>query len=122
MASLRHRLSDGPAASPRFLWGAAASVCLADVGRGTSLGGRLSELAGTSVLVATRDPLAAGLALMELDGVARRLVVCTPDLPSEHLRGVAAGAEADAIVSDDECAGAELDVALRVRVESACAF
>ena len=75
---------------------------LGDVLDGTSLGGRVAELAGRSVLVATRDQFAAALALIELDGVARRLIICTPDLPAEHLPAVVAKAGVDAIVSDHD--------------------
>jgi acyl-CoA synthetase (AMP-forming)/AMP-acid ligase II len=42
--------------------------------------------------------LPTALALIELDGVARRMVLCTPDLTPEQLAGVAATAQADAIV------------------------
>jgi acyl-coenzyme A synthetase/AMP-(fatty) acid ligase len=52
------------------------------------------------VLIATRDQLPTALALIELDGVARRMILCTPDLTPEQLAGVAATAEADAIVLD----------------------
>jgi acyl-coenzyme A synthetase/AMP-(fatty) acid ligase len=52
------------------------------------------------VLIATRAQLPTALALVELDGVARRMVLCTPDLTPEQLAGVAATAEADAIVVD----------------------
>jgi acyl-CoA synthetase (AMP-forming)/AMP-acid ligase II len=84
-ASIRDWLDNAPEGSARFLWGATAGVCLDNVLHGTSLGGRVAEAAGRSVLIATRDQFAAVLALIELDGIARRLIVCTPDLPSEHL-------------------------------------
>ncbi len=42
-----------------------------------------------------REQLATAVALVELDGVARRLVLCTPDLTPEQLAGVSAAAEAD---------------------------
>ena len=100
--SLRDALNNAPELPPRFLRGVSATVRVGDLVSGTSLGGRLGELAGRSVLVATRDQLAAALALIELDGVARRLVVVTPDLPAEHLPIVSAKAHADAIVSDRE--------------------
>src|SRR5207244_8598076 len=58
------------ALAERTLWGAEASVRLGEVAGGSSLGGRLEELRGRSVLVATRDQLTAALALIELDGVA----------------------------------------------------
>jgi hypothetical protein len=86
--------------SDRSLRGADASVTLGDLVAGSSLGGRLEELNGCSVLVATKDQLTAALALIELDGIARRLVLCTPDLSFEHFPFVIANAEVDAVVSD----------------------
>jgi len=37
------------------------------------------------VLVSTSDQLAAALALIELDGIARRLVLCPSDFDRAHL-------------------------------------
>jgi acyl-coenzyme A synthetase/AMP-(fatty) acid ligase len=92
--------------SDRSLWGADASVTLGDLARGSSLGGRLEELRGRSVLVVTRDQLTTALALIELDGTARRLVLCLPDLPFEHLPAVIETAEVNALVSDGSALGA----------------
>jgi acyl-coenzyme A synthetase/AMP-(fatty) acid ligase len=89
-----------PRSAERFLHGANGSVALADLRDGTSLGGRLEELAGRSVLLLARDQLPAALALIELDGVARRVVLCPPDIAAGHLAEIAANAEVDAIVSD----------------------
>jgi acyl-coenzyme A synthetase/AMP-(fatty) acid ligase len=86
--------------SDRFLWGADANVALGDLVRGSALGGRGEELRGLSVLIATREQLTAALALIELDGVARRLVLCPSDLPTEHLPFVIDSAAVDAIVTD----------------------
>jgi non-ribosomal peptide synthetase component F len=85
-----------------FLRGANASVCLDELVNGSSLDRPLSELAGRSVLLVTRDQLTAALALIELDGIARRIVLCLPDLPNEHLSKVIALAQADALVHDPE--------------------
>jgi acyl-coenzyme A synthetase/AMP-(fatty) acid ligase len=88
-------------ASPRGEFhGRGASVALAELAGGSILGGALERLRGRSVLIATREQLPTALALVELDGVARRMVLCTPDLKAEQLAGVAATAEADAIVID----------------------
>jgi acyl-coenzyme A synthetase/AMP-(fatty) acid ligase len=87
--------------SDRALWGAEASVSLGDLVDGSGLGGRLEELRDRSVLVATRDQLTAALALIELDGVASRLVLCPPDLPAEHVPYVVATAAVDAQVIDE---------------------
>jgi acyl-coenzyme A synthetase/AMP-(fatty) acid ligase len=107
MASIRDRLADAPEGRERFLWGATGSVPLGHRRSGTGLGGRVAELARRSVLIATRDPFAAALALIELDGIARRLIICTPDLPSEHLPAVVAKAGVEAIVSDEDVRPAE---------------
>jgi acyl-coenzyme A synthetase/AMP-(fatty) acid ligase len=80
--------------------GRGATVALASLADESIFGPALESLRGRSVLIATRDQLPTALALVELDGVARRMVLCTPDLTSEQLAGVAATAEADAIVID----------------------
>jgi acyl-coenzyme A synthetase/AMP-(fatty) acid ligase len=98
--SLWDFLSAVEGVSDRVLQGAEASVALGDLVRGSSLGGRLEELRGRAVLVATADQLTAALALIELDGVVRRLVLCPPDLPLEHVPFIIATAAVDAIVSD----------------------
>jgi acyl-coenzyme A synthetase/AMP-(fatty) acid ligase len=88
------------ACDPTF-FGAESSFALRDLYVGSALGGHSDELSGQSVLVATTDQLAAATAILELDGVARRITLCPPDLPLEYLASVAKSAEADAIVSDN---------------------
>lgn len=75
-------------------------IRLADLANASCLDGRLEELRGRRVLVATRDQLIAALALIELDGVAQRIVLCPPDLSAAHFPGVIASAGADAWVRD----------------------
>jgi acyl-coenzyme A synthetase/AMP-(fatty) acid ligase len=94
--------------SERFFWGAEASVALADLLHGSVLSGQLEELRGRSVFLAAKDQLTAALATIELDGVARRLVLCPPDLPREHVRSVIEMAGVDAIVSDRPPSGLSL--------------
>lgn len=118
---LRHHL-EGPQSEGRFFRGASGSAAFADLRCGTSLGGRLNELAGRSVLLATHDQLAAALALIELDGVARRIVLCPPDVAAGHVPEIAANAEVDAILSDREPADlAMLGIPLHVRTAAAIA-
>jgi acyl-coenzyme A synthetase/AMP-(fatty) acid ligase len=50
--------------------------------------------------VAIKDQLPAALALIELDGIARRIVLCTPDLPADALRSIVETASVDAVVGD----------------------
>jgi acyl-coenzyme A synthetase/AMP-(fatty) acid ligase len=64
------------------------------------------------VLVATTDQLTAALVLIELDGIARRLILYPPDSPLQHVPFVIASAGVDAIVSDrtaPELGTAEVD-------------
>ncbi len=115
--SLWSALSDIGNLSNRFLWGADASVALGDLIQGSALDGRREELRGRSVLVATTDQLTAALALIELDGVARRMVLCPSDLPPQHLPFVMESAAVDAIVSDRSTLGSNLP---RVDVSVTC--
>jgi acyl-coenzyme A synthetase/AMP-(fatty) acid ligase len=79
-------------------------VRLSELNSTSILLGKLEALRGRSVLLATYNQLPTGIALLELDGVARRLVLCTPDLSSEQMSAVAATAEADAILIDEGAA------------------
>ncbi len=98
--TLWRRLNAAGALPGRYLWGAASSVALGDLARKSALGGRLEAFRGRSVLLAMKDQLGAALAMVELDGVARRMVLCPPDLQAAHVPAVAAAAEVDAVVSD----------------------
>ena len=76
--NLRRLLGEGGDSSGRSIHGLRSSVTLAAISQGTGLGGRLHELAGATVLLVTAEQLSAGLALIELDGIARRVVLCPP--------------------------------------------
>jgi acyl-coenzyme A synthetase/AMP-(fatty) acid ligase len=73
-------------------------VCadLRDMGRAID-----DDLTGKHVLLRTSDQLAAALGLIELDGVARRIVIAPPDVKPEHLPSVIERAAIDVVVSDD---------------------
>jgi acyl-coenzyme A synthetase/AMP-(fatty) acid ligase len=86
--------------SGRSMSGASACFGVPDMVAGSVLGGRGQEFYGRSVLVATTEQLTAIATLIELDGLASRIVLYPPDLPLEHLSFVAKIAGADAIVSD----------------------
>ncbi|HEY2379372.1 MAG TPA: AMP-binding protein [Gemmatimonadaceae bacterium] len=84
----------------RLLWARDTTIALSDLAQASALGGRLEELRGRSVLISTADQLAFALAVVELDGIARRLVLCPPDLDDAHLPYIVATAQIDAIASD----------------------
>jgi acyl-coenzyme A synthetase/AMP-(fatty) acid ligase len=73
-------------------------------------------LRGACVLLRTRAQRAAALALLELDGLAARIVLCTPDLDGPQLAAAARIAGATAIVTDmpEDPALAALGLALHV--------
>jgi acyl-coenzyme A synthetase/AMP-(fatty) acid ligase len=75
-------------------------VSLTSLAGETCLGDRLAELSGRSVLLAVADQLIAGLAMLEIDGVARRMLLCPPDLDADHIQALMADAGIDAVVTD----------------------
>ncbi len=56
----------------------------------------------------------AAAALIELDGVARRIVLCPPGAGAEALAALARAADADALVHDGDAPAPQIDVATRV--------
>ena len=98
-AALRDYVAAPPAQG--WLWDRGRSVCLTDLHRGTALGAGLPSLAGRSVLVAAENQLNAAIALIELDGVARRVVILPPGVEFGHLAEIVAAAQVDAAVIDN---------------------
>src|SRR4029078_10778760 len=76
-------------------------VSLTDILSRTVLGGRLRELSGRAVLLRLSDQLRSGLAMIELDGIARRMLLCPPHLKPAHLDALMADAGIDAVVTDE---------------------
>jgi acyl-coenzyme A synthetase/AMP-(fatty) acid ligase len=107
-ASLWNALSATGDLSHHFLSDDNATITFGELVRGSCLDGRAGGLRGRSVLVSTKSQLAAAITLIELDGVARRIVLCPPDLASEHLPFVIDSAAVDAIVSDVATTGLEI--------------
>jgi acyl-coenzyme A synthetase/AMP-(fatty) acid ligase len=77
-----------------------ASLAIADLANGSCLGTDTEMLRGRAVLLNMREQLSTAIALLELDGVARRLVLCVPDLTAETRATVATTAETDAELTD----------------------
>ncbi len=80
--------------------GPEASASWAELVGGSVLNERLVELSGRCVLLTTIDQFLAAAALVEFDGVARRIVLCPPDLSRENVAFVAECAGADVIITD----------------------
>ena len=98
--ALRDAVIEAAAAHGGALIGPTRTIPLASLAQGSCFGGSLEALRGRSVIVAIRDQLTAAAALLELDGMARRMVLCTPDLSPEHLPHVVRSAQADAWLGD----------------------
>lgn len=96
--SLRRAL--GAAGETSFLFGEEAALSWNDLMAGTVLGPRGIEFDGRSILVATTSQFNAAATLVELDGVARRVILYPPDLSLDHLGFVADCAGVEVIVSD----------------------
>lgn len=80
----------------------------------TGLGALRGALADRSVLVSTGSQLAAAEALVELDGLARRIVLAPPDLKPTDVPAVMAGAGIDAVLCDGDHPGFGPDVLIAV--------
>ncbi len=102
MASLWESAAGAGTAGTGIFHGRTGSISVAELTTTSTLGSALELLRGRSVLITAHEQLAAAIALLELDGVARRLVVCTPDLTPEQLAEVAATGEVDALVHDGD--------------------
>ena len=92
-------IETGPPAGTAFL-ATGAAVPLVAMARGSSLEAPPSALAGRSVMLLTDGQLAAATAMIDLDGVVARMLVCPPDLRPEHRAILAADAGIDLIVTD----------------------
>lgn len=99
---LWNALCSGGECGGQIIAGSEATVFQRDLIEGSTLYNRAHELCGQNVLLATASQLTTASALIELDGLARRIVVCPPDLPLNELPYVIDTAEVDAIVSDRE--------------------
>jgi acyl-coenzyme A synthetase/AMP-(fatty) acid ligase len=92
-------------------------VSLTDILGQTCLADRLGELSGRSVLLAVADQLVSGLAMTEIDGVARRMLLCPPDFNTDYLQTLIEDAGIDAVVTDhpERWADSNIDLVVTAR-------
>jgi non-ribosomal peptide synthetase component F len=96
--ALRDYLS--PDLKGRTISDARQLVSLTNILGQTCLGGRLGDLSGRSVLLAVEDQLLSAIAMTEIDGVARRMLLCPPDFNADHIQALIEDADIDAVVTD----------------------
>ncbi len=98
-SSLRDWLAQLP--SNGWLHAAEASVAVSDIASSTRLAAAPDEVVDRTVVIRlSNSPLGAAIALIELDGVARRMLLCPPDLADAHLAEVVGLADAETLVSE----------------------
>lgn len=85
----------------RFIADNTHRVDVAGLAASSSLGAAAETLHGRSVLIATQKQLPAALAALALEGVAARILLCPPDLPSRHLSSIVGDAGVNGVVADD---------------------
>jgi len=98
----------------RTISDARRAVSLTDFLERTCLSDRLGELTGRSVLMLVSDQLISGLVMTEIDGVARRMMLCPPDLNADHLQSLIQDSDIDAVVTDQPERWAASDIELIV--------
>jgi acyl-CoA synthetase (AMP-forming)/AMP-acid ligase II len=101
-----------PELKDRTISDARRVVSLTNILGETCLAGRLRELSRRSVLLAVSDQMMSAIVMTELDGVARRMLLCPPDLNADHVQSLIEDAEIDAIVTDQPAKWADAGVYL----------
>jgi acyl-CoA synthetase (AMP-forming)/AMP-acid ligase II len=102
----------GPELKGRTISDSRHIVSLTDILSKTCLDGRVGELSGRSVLLSVAGQLISGLAMIEIDGIARRMLLCPPDLNPDYLSALIADAEIDAVITDRPEQWADKGIAL----------
>ena len=87
MASLWESIARFGGSAAGVFHARSGSAALSSLADSSALRGKLESYRGKSVVLATHEQLPSAIALIELDGIARRVVLCTPDLTGELLAG-----------------------------------
>src|SRR6201996_957264 len=112
-----------PGLEGRAISDARHSASLTDITDQTCLEGRLAELSGRSVLLAVTSQFLSALVMLEIDGIARRMLLCPPDLNADHLQAIVEDAEIDAVVTDqpERFAGSGIALVVTASEQLKCA-
>jgi len=107
-SSMWDRLGASKRLSESWLWSASTAVCMDALSCGFALGAPLSRLCGRTILLTSKEQLSTALALVELDGIARRLVLCPPDISLDVLPWIISTASIDTVICDGISADLEI--------------
>src|ERR1700692_3312280 len=112
--SLWERTTAAGLSDHRFFSDSDGRIALCDLEAGTTLDHNIEIFRDRSVLILAERQLSTVFAVVELDGIARRIVLCPSGLETSHLQSVLAEAEIDILVFD--VAGSIAQIADGVRV------
>jgi len=98
----------------RFIADGRTRVTLAMLGQQKGPQEAAALFSGKSVLMSCSEQMTAALGLIALDGVARRIVLCPPDLDLAHLPYVVKTADVDVAVSEKNQGDANLAPGVRM--------
>ena len=101
-ASLRAHLEARRGALPATLFSRDHQAGLGELAHAGPLADRAQRLTGARVMVLASDQYAAAQAMIDLDGVATRMVLCPPDLTADQFAQAVELSGADAVVFDGE--------------------
>jgi acyl-CoA synthetase (AMP-forming)/AMP-acid ligase II len=99
--SFRHLTTAAGIGPSRFIADSAIRLSFADILAHGTIAPPLERFRGQSILIWCERQLAVVQALLQLDGIAKRLVLCPSDFDPAHLAAVIAEAQVDAIVTDN---------------------
>jgi acyl-coenzyme A synthetase/AMP-(fatty) acid ligase len=97
--NLAEALATRASSSPHALWTTKGEFEFADLAKTGRLSQASTDFLGKNIVLAA-DQLATIAAMIELDGLVRRIVLCPPDLSIDLLDHVILESEADVVVSD----------------------
>jgi acyl-CoA synthetase (AMP-forming)/AMP-acid ligase II len=83
----------------RWLWGRDSALDIEDLRHRTCFGGQRASLLGKSVMIMTDGQVSAAAALMELDRLTARLLICPPDIKPDYLPVIARQAGIDVVIT-----------------------
>src|SRR5579863_336296 len=91
---------------------------MCDFATRSPFGAERRQFAGRNVVLSVRDMAKAAAALIDLDGVARRILLCPPGWEADKIERAASLAQADALAYDEEGGKPAFapDIALPVRL------
>jgi hypothetical protein len=107
--SLWESTAAGSLSPRRFVADSTGRFVLADFAQTYTLAAPPEAFRGRTVLISCHRQLPTIQVLLQLDGIARRILLCPPDLAGVHIPAVIAEAEVDVILSDGTGPAAQFD-------------